>query len=177
MPSDSDHSNSRKRWVSHSKQAKRSIAPQELTIQCYALYQLRFLFAADLCQAFQSFGGIGPQLSHYSTVLHLSITESVGTALAYHRLVGSKLREKARKRTATVTDFTALLATESITLKEQAKKEISSAVDSDVKDKEAKRKALGKGKKKEDASSYQEPRGGKRSFSTRRQSYQRPLLP
>ena len=159
QPSDSDHQNSRKRWVAHSKQAKRSIAPQELTIQCYSLYQLRFIFAADLCQAFQSFGGIGPQLSHFSTVLHLSITESVGTALAYHRMVVVKLQEKARKRTASVSDFTALLATENITLKEQAKKEIASAVDSDVKEKEAKRKASGKGKKKDDASSYQEPRG------------------
>ena len=176
MPSDSDHPNSRKRWIAHSKQAKRSLAPQELTIQCYALYQLRFLFAADLCQAFLSFGGIGPQLSHYSTVLHLSITESVGIALAYHRLVSIKLQEKARKRAATVSDFTALLATENTTIKEQAKKEISSAVDSDVKEKEAKRKALGKGKKKEDATSYQEPRG-KRSFLDVRKSHQRFLLP
>ena len=154
MPSDSDHDNARKRWAHYAKQAKRSLEPQELTIQAFTLYHMRFLFAADLCRAFSKFGGLGPQLAHLSTVLHLGITESVGTALAYHRLIGKKLQEIARKRTASATDFTALLANESFTFKERAKKEIASAINTDVRDKEQKRKASGKGEKGDTASGY-----------------------
>ena len=68
MPADSDHSTARSRWTGYAKQAKRTASPQEMKIQAFSLYHMRFLFAADLCQAFQSFGGLGPQLSHYSTV-------------------------------------------------------------------------------------------------------------
>lgn len=42
MPSDSDHLNARKRWVTYSKQSKRSLAPKELAIQDFSLYHLRF---------------------------------------------------------------------------------------------------------------------------------------
>ena len=104
-----------------------------------------FLFASDLCQAWLKFGGLVPQLAHLSTVLHLSIAETVGASHAYRRLVSQKLQEKARKRTALEADFAALLATENFTLGEQAEKEISSAADTDVKDKATKQKANGKG--------------------------------
>ena len=157
LPSDSEHSSARKRWTSNAKQYKRSLSPQDFTIQAFSFYHLRFLFAADLCQAFSKFGGLAPQFSHFSTVLHLSITESVGVALAYHKLVGLKLQEKARKRTAATADFTALLSTESFTLKEHAKKEISQAINADVKEKDEKRKASGKGKKQDASSS--DPKG------------------
>ena len=112
MPSDSDHSIARTRWVSFSKQSKRSLAPQELAIQAFALYHLRFVFAADLGQAFQTFGGLGPQLPHFSTAHHLGGKESVGEALAYHRPVAQKLQGKSRKRAAMGSDFTALLSSE-----------------------------------------------------------------
>ena len=162
MPSDSEHSTARTRWSGYAKQAKRASSPQEMTIQAFSLYHLRFLFAADLCQAFQSFGGLGPQLSHYSTVLHLSITESIGISLAYHRLIGQKLQEKARKRTVSESDFITFLAAENITIKEHARKEIISAIDSDVKEKELKRKASGKGKKGDKGS---HPRGKNDSYN------------
>ena len=143
IPPDSDHSTARTRWLGHAKQAKRPTAPQELSIQCFALYQLRFLIAADLCQAFSTFGGIAPQLAHLSTVLHISITDSVGTALAYRRILASKLQEKARKRTTLLAEFTTLLASENFTIKEQAKKEIAMAIDADQR---AKDPPKGKGK-------------------------------
>ena len=89
------------------KQARRSLIPQELSIRAFTLYHLRFAIASDLCKAWSTFGGLGPQLSHLSTILHLAITESVGVALAYHRLVSTKLTEKARKRPTQASDFTA----------------------------------------------------------------------
>ena len=163
MPSDQDHTGARSRWLGYSKQAKRSIAPQTMTIQAFALYHLRFVFAADLCKAWQPFGGLGPQFAHLSSVLHLSVTESVGIALAYHRLVCQKLQEKARRRAPALADFTALLAAESFTLKEQAKKEIAMAVDADLKEKALKTKATGKGKKGDKG----QPPRGKQNFHNR----------
>ena len=134
MPSDSDHISARKKWLGFLKHAKRSLAPQELAIQAFALYRLRFVFAADLRQDWSKFGGLGPQLAHLSTVLHLGIAESVGNSLSYHRLVGQKLQGKARKRTASETDFAALLSVENFPLEEQANQEISLAIDSDVRE-------------------------------------------
>ena len=164
----------RQRWLGFPKQAKRSLSPKTLTIQAFTLYRLRFLFAADLCQAWLKFGGLGPQLAHLPTVRHLGITETVGTSLAYRRLVGQNLQEKDRKRTASEADFTSLLATGNFTLKEQAGKEIASAVDADVKDKAPKQKANGKGNKGDAASTYRGNReASNREENTTRDQYYR----
>ena len=61
-------------------------------------------------------------------------------------LDSTKDSRKARKRTASEGDFAALLATENITIKEHARKEIPNATDSGVKQKELQRKATGKGR-------------------------------
>ena len=61
MPADNDHVAARTRWRGFSKQAKRSLSPQELTTQAFTLYPIRFLFSADLCQAWTSFGGNWPK--------------------------------------------------------------------------------------------------------------------
>ena len=60
MPVDGDHTAARTRWAGYPKQAKRTILPQELSIRAFSLYLLRFLLAADLCQAWSSFGGLAP---------------------------------------------------------------------------------------------------------------------
>ena len=125
VPIDTDHKAARTRWIGYSEQARRTLLPQELSIQAFSLYQIRFVLSADLCKAWSCLGGLGPQLSHLSTIWHLAITETVGTALAYRRLVPNKLQELARKRSAAISDFTSLLSVENSTLKEQAKKEVS----------------------------------------------------
>ena len=130
LPS-TDHSGARANWVAYSRQARRANSPQELSIQSFTLYHLRYLFAADLCKAFENFGGLAHQLSHLSTILNLAILESVGTALAYHRILSTKLQERARQRSAKLSDFTELLSGEDFTIKEQAKREIASAVEKD----------------------------------------------
>ena len=147
---ESDHAAARTKWAALWKQDKRAILPQELSIQAFTLYQLRFVFAADLCSAWAKFGGIGPQLSRLSTTLHLGVTESVAAALAYRRIVDIKLQEKARTRTALTVEFGTppLLASENFQRKEQAKKEIAMAVDAGVKSWNVKRaqKAWGRAK-------------------------------
>ena len=134
MPPSAEHTSARANWLGFSKQAKRTASPQEMSIQCFALYHLRFIVAAELCKAWDKFGGLSCQLSHLSTILNLAIVENVGTALAYHKPVGCKLQEKARQRSAKPSDFTDLLSAEVFTLKEQAKREIANAVEKDKKE-------------------------------------------
>ena len=129
-----EHQSARTGWVAYSRQARRQASPQELSIQCFSLYHMRFLLSAELCNAFEPFGGIAHQLSHLSTVLNLSIVESVGVALAYHRIIVTKLQERARQRSAKLSDFTELLKSEDFSAKEQAKREITSAVEKDKKE-------------------------------------------
>ena len=62
-------------------------------------------------------------------MLNLSILESAGVALAYHRILVNKLQERARQRSAQVSDFTELLKKEDFTIKGQAKREIQTAVE------------------------------------------------
>ena len=131
LPPTTDRSSARTSWVAFSKQARWPASPQEISIQFFSLYQIRFLFAGVLCKAFDSFGGLALQLTHLSTVINLSIADSVGVALAYRRLVATKLQEKARQRSAKLSDFAELLRAGDFDLKEQAKREISTAVEKD----------------------------------------------
>ena len=149
LPPESDHAAAKSKWPRYSKQAKRSVLPRELSIRAFTLYRVRFIFAADLCEAWSKFGGLAPHLSHISTALYVGIAESVGTALSYRRLVGLKLQEKARKRTAIEADFVSVLAAGNFAINEQAKKEISRTIGADQKtnatvDRDPKRKGRGR---------------------------------
>ena len=92
IPADSDHTASRTKWVSYSKQAKRTLPPKVVRIQALVIYRLRFLFAADLCSTWAKFVGLVPQLAHLSTVLHIGIAESAGASLSYRRIAGARLQ-------------------------------------------------------------------------------------
>ena len=136
-----DHASARTSWIAYSRQARRAASPQETSIQSFSLYHMRFVFAAELCGAFGNFGGLATHLSHFPTILNLSITESVGTALAYHQIFPNKLQERARQRSAKITDFEELLQKEDFPTKEQAKKEIDSAVEKDKRGQQSTRDA------------------------------------
>ena len=131
--------------MSCSKQALRTLIPHDLTIQAFTLYRMRFAFSADLCKPWRTFGGLGCQLSHFATVLHISITESVGAALSYRRLVNLKLQEKPRKRSTPASDFVTILAAGNPPLKEQAKKEVAMAIEADQRTRDRPEKGKGKG--------------------------------
>ena len=117
-----EHRTALSKWGSN-RQAARSANPQALPLNAWILYQLRFIFAADLCGAWSTFGGISAQLNRLSVVLHIATTESIGTALTYDQLLKSHLEELARARangTAGAVDFAALLSTEQHCFKLQA---------------------------------------------------------
>ena len=59
-------------------------------------------------------------MPHLASVLHIALTESSGAALAYRRISGPNIQEKARKRTALEAEFVQILAAEQFTY-EQAK--------------------------------------------------------
>ena len=145
MPADADRVAARSRWLTFSEQAKCSLRPQQLGVQAFSLYQLRFVLAADLCKAWRLFGGLGPQLSHFPNVLHLSITESAGAAISYLRLVSQKLHEEARKRSSRTAEFVATLTAGEFALKGQSKKEVALAIESDQRTRGRPVKAKGKG--------------------------------
>ena len=110
------------------------------------LYRLGFLFASDWCQAWPRFGCLGPQLSHLSTALHLGVTETVGAALAYLRLVGGKMHGEARTRLPRTGDFVALLSAWNSPPKRTTKKEIALAVGADLRSEQKGKKGIGKGR-------------------------------
>ena len=119
LPPSHDHTAALTNWRAQSKQARRVTLPQEVSIQAFCLYHLRFLLAAEICHAFDPFGGLAPQISHMGTVLALAVTEHIGIALAYHRVVNQKLQEKARQRVTTLSAFTDVLKERQFTLAEQ----------------------------------------------------------
>ena len=60
--------------------------------------------------------------------MHVGVTESVGAALSYRRLVGIKLQGEALKRTTLEADFVSVLASGNFAIKDRSKREISRAV-------------------------------------------------
>ena len=82
------------------RQASRAENPQPFPLNARILYQMRFIFPADLCGDWATIGGLSAQLNHLSIVLHLETTEAIGAALTYDQLLKAHLEELARARTA-----------------------------------------------------------------------------
>ena len=107
IPDKSDHTSAMSSWKALSKNRKPD--PPECSIQSFILFQLRFVFAADLCQAWHPFGFLAPQPSIVPIVRNLEITETAGVSLSYRQALMAELAEKARRRTNDAAAFTLLL--------------------------------------------------------------------
>ena len=121
------HSAALTKWQSSARQANRASDPQLVPFQAWLLYQLRFIMTAEVCGAWQLFGGLTAQLNHLSIVLHLSTVETMAVALSYDRLVKAFLAEKARAREehsqpgpGAENEFMAILSTEQQLFRQQA---------------------------------------------------------
>ena len=102
------------KWNSN-RQASKAAHPQPVPINDWVLYQMRFIFAADLCGDWSSFGGLSAQLNHLSAALHIATTEAVGSAFTYDQPTKSHLGELARARvndTAGANDISEILPNE-----------------------------------------------------------------
>ena len=147
IPIEFDRATARTKWIGYSKIAKRSLPPQELSVHDVALYQIRFIFASDRRLSRPKLVGIGPHLARLSPVLHLAVAETVGAALACHRVVGAKIQENARNQTVETTEFVSIMASGNFTIEEQAKEGILLAIEADSKKKGPSNKGdKGKGK-------------------------------
>ena len=89
------------------------------------LYHLRFLLAAECCNAFQRFGCLSAQLGLLGIVLNLCVTESVNLGLSHFRILSSELEGNARVRVISTDAFAALLSSEQLDVKEQARREVA----------------------------------------------------
>ena len=92
------HSAALSKWQSSARQANRASEPQLVPFQVWILYQLRFVMTAELCGAWQLFGGHVSQLNRLSIALHLSRVETMAVALSYGRLVKAFCRKGPSSR-------------------------------------------------------------------------------
>ena len=91
-PPSSEHVTAITKWSS-TRQAKGAAGPQAIPLNAWLLYQLRFIFAADVCGAWACFGGVAAQLNHLSVVLHIATVDAIGVALTYDQLLKAHLEE------------------------------------------------------------------------------------
>ena len=96
--------------------AKSYFPPQTASIQQYAMYRLRFIFAADIAHAFDSFGGVFDQINNLGLLLNLSIIDSPALAIGYDQYLHNKLNCYARERTPGI-DYFSLLSEEQFEIK------------------------------------------------------------
>ena len=93
-------------------------------MQSWMMYQLRFLLAAECCNAFLHFGGLSAQLNLVAIVRNLRITESDNLGLSFLRILSSWLVENARVRVLPPIEFANLLNADQLDAKEQARRDV-----------------------------------------------------
>ena len=104
------HERAAKSWRESANHKARDNA-QQVNLQAWILYMLRFILTGDLCDSWQHFGGLSAQLSLLSIVLHLAVVETANFAIAYDQELRSRIQRLARKRD-TKTDIILALAEE-----------------------------------------------------------------
>ena len=125
-----------KPWIvpltSHERACKNwrdNIAPkdrdpsQQVSLQAWVLYLLRFILTGDLCNAWKLFGGLSAQLSHLSVVLHLGVVENGSFAIAYDTEMRLRLQRLARRRDSSV-DYAKFLSEENDEVKRYLKSDL-----------------------------------------------------
>lgn len=60
-------------WEKNAKNAKKRNAPQELSIQAWLIYRIRFVRDGESFGAFAEFGGLASQLNLVAVVLNLEV--------------------------------------------------------------------------------------------------------
>ena len=81
-------------WQKLQKSHKRP-GTQEVSINQWFIYNLRYILAGDLAGAWDPFGGLAAQLNHIGIVLDLAVTEHAGVALSYDLQVKNLAKQMA----------------------------------------------------------------------------------
>ena len=95
-------------------------SPQQVSIQAWLLYMLRFILVGDLLDAWSSFGGLSDQLGHLSIALHIATVANVTLSIMYDSEVRAQIQRLARLRDED-TDFERLLTEENAEIKQRLK--------------------------------------------------------
>ena len=95
----------RKDIISHKNGA------QQVRLQAWLLYMLRFVFTGDICSAWSNFGGLAAQFCMLSAVIHLAVVETAAFAIAYDAELRGRTQRLARRRDTQV-DFAKMLSEE-----------------------------------------------------------------
>ena len=61
-------------------------------------HRYRFIFAAEMCDAWAPFGGLVAQLNHIDVLLSLASLENAGYAIKYREIIATTLSDFARAR-------------------------------------------------------------------------------
>ena len=112
-PTGSEHKRAHEIWKSR---VRGFGSRQDISLQAWLLHSTRFIFSADLCGAWATFGGLAAQLSGLAVVLSMAVTESAQTAIEYDRKLRNYASEMARERMEGV-NFSELISTENELIK------------------------------------------------------------
>ena len=95
MPRMTLHTSALAKWRSR---VSRVPGKQDISFQMWLRHHFRFLFTADLCHAWDPFGGLAAQLSQVAVILSLASTENCSYAMIYHKELVRFLADSARAR-------------------------------------------------------------------------------
>ena len=88
------HTSALESWQKLQQSHKRP-GTQDLSINQWFLYNLRYVLAGDLAGAWSPFGGLAAQMNHIGIVLDLAVTEHSGVALSYDLQVKNLAKQMA----------------------------------------------------------------------------------
>ena len=88
----------------------KSIASDQLlSFQAWALFRLRFIISAEVCAAWELYGGVIAPIDNLGATLNIAVSDNVGIALKYFDFLHAQLESYARSR-ATGIDYFQLLS-------------------------------------------------------------------
>ena len=94
LPRINAHTNALTAWKSKAQ----GVRKKAISFQMWMHHHYRFVFAAEMCNAWSPFGGLAAQLNHIAVLLSLASLESAGYAIKYHDLLVTTLADFARAR-------------------------------------------------------------------------------
>ena len=94
MPQLSTRDKALEEWASRTAGIRSS---QELPLQAYVLYSIRFIYAAHMVSAWANFGGIAAQFNALGVLPNLAAIENSGVAIAYDTLLRNHIAYLARQ--------------------------------------------------------------------------------
>ena len=113
IPSLFEHKKAQEGWNSRMKSLN---SDQSLSFQSWILYRMRFIVSAEVCGAWQLYGGLIAQVNNLGITLNIAVSENVGIALKYYEFLHAQLESYARSRASGV-DFFRLLSEEQLDIR------------------------------------------------------------